>query len=147
MMKKHLPLLLALLAAGPALAAPDQPTVNPRPNSGLMRYDANKDGVVDRSEWDAGQAARFRQLDTNNDGKLTMFPRRGDDRAAQRQESQFNFMDRNRDGVVSKDEFTAQADRNFARCDSDKNGRIDTAECRQALRRQPVDRASTNQQR
>jgi hypothetical protein len=35
----------------------------------------------------------------------------------------------------------AQADRNFARCDSDKDGRINTAECRQALRRQPVDRA------
>jgi len=45
------------------------------------------------------------------------------------------------DGFVSKAEFMAQADRNFARCDADKDGRINTAECRQALRRQPADRA------
>ena len=32
-------------------------------------------------------------------------------------------------------EFMAQADRNFARCDVNKDGRIDTAECRQALQR------------
>ena len=32
-------------------------------------------------------------------------------------------------------EFMAQADRNFARCDLNKDGRIDTAECRQALQR------------
>ena len=50
-------------------------------------------------------------------------------------------MDRDRDGFVSKAEFMAQAERNFARCDLDKDGRINTAECRQALRRQPVDRA------
>ena len=39
-------------------------------------------------------------------------------------------------------EFMAQADRNFARCDLDKDGRINTAECRQALqrRRTPVRR-------
>jgi hypothetical protein len=36
---------------------------------------------------------------------------------------------------VSKSEFMAQADRNFARCDLDKDGRINTSECRQALRR------------
>jgi hypothetical protein len=36
----------------------------------------------------------------------------------------------------------AQTDRNFARCDSDRDGRINAQECRQALRRQPVDRAS-----
>jgi hypothetical protein len=35
----------------------------------------------------------------------------------------------------------AHAERNFARCDADKDGRITAAECRQALRRQPADRA------
>ncbi|HYD05854.1 MAG TPA: hypothetical protein VEC60_09010 [Reyranella sp.] len=67
------------------------------------------------------------------------------DRQLERQERQFRRMDRNRDGVVSQDEFMAQADRNFARCDSDGNSRINRDECRQALRRQPVDR--TTQQR
>ena len=109
-----------------------------------MRYDTNKDGFVDRSEWDAGQDARFRQLDTNNDGKLTKEELAGpirNDRQAERQEALFRRMDRDRDGFVSKAEFMAQADRNFMRCDADKDGKINAAECRQALRRQPVDRA------
>ena len=36
-----------------------------------MRYDTNKDGFVDRTEWKAGQEARFKRLDTNKDGKLS----------------------------------------------------------------------------
>jgi len=66
----------ALLLATPVLAAPgDSPaTATDKPartNSGIMRYDTNKDGVVDRAEWKAGQEARFKRLDANNDGKLT----------------------------------------------------------------------------
>jgi hypothetical protein len=156
MMKKHLPLTLILLAAAPALAAPDPETANPRPNrsatSGVMRYDANKDGFVDRVEWTEGQEARFKQLDTDKDGKLSkdeMFARTPagpgnvlpSDRQLERQDAFFRRVDRDHDGFVSKAEFMAQADRNFARCDADKDGRINTAECRQALRRQPIDRA------
>jgi hypothetical protein len=150
MTTKYLPLILLLLAAGPALAAPDQPAptqeaanTSPRRNGGVMRYDINKDGFVDRGEWDAGQEARFRQLDTNNDGKLSkeeLTANTRNDRAAERQERFFNRMDRDRDGFVSKAEFMAQNNRNFARCDADRDGRINTQECRQALRRQPVDR-------
>ncbi len=149
MIKKSLPLIL-LLAAAPALAAPGTTTDAPRPvrqNSGIMRYDTNKDGFVDRAEWDAGQEARFKDLDTNHDGKLTkeeLFAqaRSTSDRALERQETFFRRMDRDHDGFVSKDEFMAQAARNFARCDLDKDGRTNTAECRQALRRQPVDRTA-----
>jgi hypothetical protein len=147
MKTRYLPLIL-LLFASPALAAPDQETANPRRTSGMLRYDTNKDGVVDRSEWDAGQDARFRQLDTDNDGKLTkgeLTARTRSDRQVQRQEAHFRRMDRDRDGFVSKAEFMAQADRNFLRCDTDGDGRTNPAECRQALRRQPVDRA--NEQR
>jgi hypothetical protein len=146
MTKKYLPLAVLLLAALPAVAAPDQENANPRRNAGMMRYDTNKDGFVDRAEWDAGQEARFKQLDIDKDGKLSkeeLFPRssRADDRQLERQDRFFRRVDRDRDGFVSKAEFMAQADRNFARCDGDKDGRINAAECRQALRRQPVDRA------
>jgi len=148
MTTKYLPLILLLLASGPAFAAPGPDADNPRParptNSGVMRYDTNKDGFVDRTEWNAGQEARFRQLDTNNDGKLTkdeLLAQTRNDRQAERQEALFRRMDRDRDGVVSKAEFMALADRNFARCDADRDGKINAAECRQALRRQPVDRA------
>ena len=147
----------ALALASPALAAPtDTPAPAPAPapaterptrtGGGIMRYDANRDGVVDKAEWNAGQEARFRSLDSNNDGKLSQVelfartPAIGNsvlpsDRQAQRQSTYFQRMDTDRDGAVSLAEFMAQADRNFARCDVDKDGRTDAAECRQALQR------------
>ena len=77
-----------------------------------MRYDTNKDGFVDRAEWKAGQEARFKQLDTNGDGKLTQdelfarTPAVGNsvlptDRQAQRQSTYFQLLDADKDGVVS----------------------------------------------
>jgi len=148
-----------LLIAGPALAAPDDTVATPekpaRASSavprGLMRYDTNKDGVVDRAEWKAAQEARFKQLDANGDGKLTQdelfarTPAIGNsvlptDRQAQRQSTYFQLLDADKDGVVTLAEFMAQADRNFARCDINKDGRIDTAECRQALQRRSTER-------
>ncbi len=148
-----------LVMAGPALAAPDDTVATPekpaRASSavprGLMRYDTNKDGVVDRAEWKAAQEARFKQLDTNGDGKLTQdelfarTPAIGNsvlptDRQAQRQSTYFQLLDADKDGMVTLAEFMAQADRNFARCDINKDGRIDTAECRQALQRRATQR-------
>jgi EF-hand domain pair len=142
-----------LLLAAPALAAPgDTPaptSARERPSradSGIMRYDTNKDGVVDRAEWKAGQEARFKRLDSNGDGKLTQdelfarTPAVGNsvlptDRQVERQSAFFQRLDANKDGVVTLEEFMAQADRNFARCDVNKDGRTDTNECRQALQR------------
>jgi hypothetical protein len=155
-MKRHLPLIVILLAAAPALAAPEPEAANPRParpaNAGMMRYDTNKDGFVDRSEWTIGQEARFKQLDTDKDGRLSkdeMFSRTRQapgqvmpsDRQVEQQDRFFERVDTDRDGFVSKAEFMTQADRNFARCDLDKDGRTNTAECRQALRRPAADRA------
>ena len=159
-MPKLFPLATALLVlALPALAAPGDTPAAPaapaalpaREPSGVMRYDTNKDGVVDRAEWTAGQQARFKRLDTNNDGKLTQdelfarTPAAGNsvlpsDRQAQRQSAYFQRLDTDKDGVVTLAEFMALGERNFARCDINKDGRIDTAECRQALQRKPAAR-------
>lgn len=131
--------------APPSTTPPSATTAPARPvrtATGMMRYDANKDGVVDRAEWAAGQEARFKQLDTNGDGKLSpaeLSPRGDSDRS----DALFKRMDTDKDGAVSQAEFMTLADRNFARCDTDKDGKITTAECRQALRRQPVDKANT----
>ena len=148
--------LAFLVLASPVLAAPGDNPAPPtapatpdrpaRTGAGIMRYDTNKDGVVDKAEWNAGQEARFKRLDTNNDGKLSQeelfarTPAIGNsvlptDRQAQRQSGYFQRMDSDRDGFISQAEFMAQGDRNFARCDVNKDGRTDTAECRQALQR------------
>ena len=142
-----------LLFTLPAMAAPSDPDPGKAPparerTSGLMRYDTNKDGFVDHSEWAAGQEARFKLLDTNNDGKLTndeLFVGNGappSDRQIRSQATYFGLLDADKDGIVSKAEFLAQAERNFTRCDLDKDGRITTAECRQALRRKPAEPAN-----
>ncbi|MFI4998926.1 MAG: EF-hand domain-containing protein [Reyranellales bacterium] len=161
-MFKFIPLAASLLLAAPALAAPIDnapaaaPTAAPaRERAGVMRYDTNKDGFVDRAEWNAGQEARFKQLDADKDGKLSrdeLFartPAAGNsvlpsEAQLRRQSAYFQRLDTDKDGFVSKAEFMAQADRNFARCDLDKDGRINTAECRQALRRRPADAAKLN---
>jgi hypothetical protein len=154
-MLKFVPFAAALLLALPALAAPPAETPPAKPGreaTGMMRYDTNRDGFVDRAEWTAGQEARFKQLDTDKDSKLTpdeLFARTPaaagnvlpTDAQVRRQSTYFQLLDADKDGFVSKAEFMARAERNFARCDLDKDGRINTAECRQALRRKPADSA------
>ena len=152
-MMKLVSLVAALLVSLPALAAPGDPAPTQAAparerTAGLMRYDTNKDGFVDRKEWSAGQEARFNLLDTNHDGKLTkdeLFVGNGvppTDRQLQSQATYFRLLDTDKDGTVSRTEFLALAERNFVRCDLDKDGRITVAECRQALRRKPVEPAN-----
>ncbi|MFZ5779015.1 MAG: EF-hand domain-containing protein [Pseudomonadota bacterium] len=158
-MMKFLVLPISLVLASPTLAAsgdPDDDASKPavrsappadtsRSGRGIMRYDANGDGVVDRDEWVAGQSARFQGLDRDGDGKLSqeeMFARTPaaasvlpTDRQVQRQSTYFRRLDTDKDGSVTLAEFLTGSERNFARCDANKDGRTDTAECRVALQR------------
>jgi len=145
-MLKFIPLLIALLAVTVPAIAQERPTSSgSASNRGVMRFDTNKDGFVDRTEWRAGQEARFKQLDANGDGKLSpdelvrrpagatgVLPT---DAQNTRQSRFFQRLDTDKDGFVSLAEYMAEGDRRFARCDTNKDGRINTEECRQALRR------------
>ena len=164
-MLKFVAVIATLFIAQPSLAAPDDPPAKegkadtrpaPRARSGgLMRYDTNGDGFVDRAEWTAGQEARFKTLDTDRDGRLSrdeLFARTPsaagnvlpNEAQLRRQDRFFKLIDADGDGFVSKAEFMAQAERNFARCDLDHDGRITTAECRQALRRRTSEPANAD---
>ena len=55
------------------LSASEMPQRGPQPAAagGRVRGDANGDGSVSRTEWDAEGARMFSRLDTNNDGSIS----------------------------------------------------------------------------
>lgn len=59
---------LTLIALAGTACAQDAP--RPGPARGMMRADANGDGVITRAEFDADNATRFARIDANHDGKL-----------------------------------------------------------------------------
>lgn len=69
---------------------------------GADAVDTDKDGTISREEFvQSGRErreARFKQLDTNNDGKLSQ------DEMANRSTAMFRAMDSNGDGRISPDE-------------------------------------------
>lgn len=130
------PLLLALLlgtsATGIALAA-DAPTAAPqRP----AKLDSNNDGFIDRTEAASSPRllAKFDQLDTNKDGKLSReemprgkHGRRGPGRG---HGEQLAKLDVNKDGRISREEAKADprlAER-FDQMDINKDGFLDKAD-------------------
>ncbi len=98
--------------------------------------DANKDGVIDQAEFDAGRAAHFKEIDGNGDGFLTdeefkaffeaqraKMGERHDDMAAK----MMKRLDKNSDGKLNAEEWPAKGRTNFADADGDKDGFV-TAE-------------------
>ena len=141
-MPKYLLACLAiLLFAAPAMAVNDTPvdqkapvTKSARLGGGIMRFDINKDGVVEQTEWKAAQQKRFRRLDTNHDGKLSedelvAGAKSGNDRQELRRAAAFKRLDADKNGSVTVEEFLAQRQRIFVRCDGNRDGRTNLQEC------------------
>ena len=109
----------------------------------LRRFDADRDGKVTKDEFMKDVGARFAELDLNNDGRITEedlppamrgrgiltgnadTPRRG---IGRRVFTLLREADANKDGVITRDEALAAAERRFAGLDRNKDGALDKAD-------------------
>jgi Ca2+-binding EF-hand superfamily protein len=108
----------------------------------LQRLDADKDGKVTKSEFDAVHAAQFKAADKNGDGfvdkaEFTAFDterraafgaRNPDARSEARVGRIFAALDADNDGKISAAEWKASGERRFGRFDRDGNGVIEAGE-------------------
>lgn len=148
-------LTLMLAASAITSAASAQTPTTPRPP---MRQDANQDGVATRAEAIAQADARFAQMDTDHDGRITAGEMRAyrealHDRVVasgrdvpvpppggRKHDGTGRRMDPNGDGSVTREEFEARALKRFDRMDADHDGTIDATERANAAEMRHVDR-------
>jgi len=94
--------------------------------------DANHDGVVTLDEYVSAAQAQFRQLDTAGNGQVTAAEIAASPKVQQRAnhlaERMVRRLDANGTGVVTLDEYLADAQKHFARMDSNGDGFIDADE-------------------
>jgi Ca2+-binding EF-hand superfamily protein len=80
----------------------------------LRQLDANRDGVLSRSEW-RGDYTTFQRLDRNRDGVIS------DSDRGTVATTRFNGLDRNRDGVIARNEWRGN-DISFRQQDRNRDG-------------------------
>jgi opacity protein-like surface antigen len=106
-------------------AAQAQPRMNP---------DADGDGVTTRAEADAAATRMFGMLDRNSDGRLDQADRAGApmggdaDGRGGRMQQMLQMLDGNRDGAVTREEFTAGMARRHQRLDTNGDGNVTETE-------------------
>jgi len=154
MRKTVLTLMLAASAITSAVGAQTAPAT-PRPP---MRQDANHDGVARRAEAIAQADARFAQMDTDHDGRITAGEMRAYREAlhdrmvasgrdvpvpppgGRKHDGMGRRTDPNGDGSVTRDEFEARALKRFDQMDANHDGTIDATERANAAEMRHVDR-------
>jgi Ca2+-binding EF-hand superfamily protein len=128
MMRLRTVLAIAVLAVSGEAALAQQTQVAARTPGGgratLDQYDSNQDGRITRSEFLAYQGRRFSMLDANADGTVSRgeFGVVGKSAKAKRREGQFRSYDADKNGQISRSEWTRWAERGFRRLDRDGNG-------------------------
>lgn len=108
-----------------AQGTPDLPTRRPEELQAdpMRAFDIDKDGTLDLAEAKSAAAARFDQLNPDNDDSLD--PREA---APVLQGDAFRQADANGDGGISKAEYLAYVEVMFTRANPDKDGTIDRTE-------------------
>ncbi|RKE53422.1 MULTISPECIES: EF-hand domain-containing protein [unclassified Sphingomonas] len=149
--------VLTLMLAASAITSAGAQTApaTPRPP---MRQDANHDGVSTRAEAIAQADARFAQMDTDHDGRITTGEMRAYREAlhdrmvasgrdvpvpppgGRKHDGMGRRMDPNGDGSVTREEFEARALKRFDRMDANHDGTIDATERANAAEIRHVDR-------
>ncbi|MDH7973542.1 EF-hand domain-containing protein [Sphingomonas sp. AR_OL41] len=138
------------------------PKAPPAPARGMARADSDGDGRISKAEFIARADTRFAKLDKNGDGQLSSdeMPQRptmalpapppgadapppppppstgGPMRERMREKMRSRMIDRldtNHDGMISRDEYRAQAAERFDHMDSNHDGFVDASE-RAAMR-------------
>ncbi|AHE53369.1 hypothetical protein [Sphingomonas sanxanigenens] len=141
-------LATGLLAAG---AAATPAFAQHAGNAFVAAYDADKNGSLTRTEYDAGRDARFKATDADGDGTITEAEYvaeysdrlerelasfdRGEEKKAEARQRQirqtrvrFGVIDTSKDGKIDRAEYDAIAERSFAEQDADKDGTITAAD-------------------
>jgi hypothetical protein len=83
-------------------------------------FDADGDGVVTRAEAQTAATTAFTKLDANKDGKIDKSDREA--LRAERLDKKFEILDADKNGSISKQEFTAKRDRDGKRGQRDQAG-------------------------
>ena len=129
-----------------AAAGPAAPAGGHGLSAFIGGFDANRDGVVTRQEYDAVRTQRFTAADTNHDGVLSedeyvaefagrlqqqYAGRAQDDKYAgsiKQAHVRFKILDTDHDGKLTLTEENAIAGKTFQRTDTNGDGKIDQAD-------------------
>jgi hypothetical protein len=137
--------MVAMTAAGASAAAegPAAPAGGHGLSAFIGGYDANRDDVVTREEYDAVRKQRYTAADTNHDGWLSEdeyvaeFEGRLKQQYADRAQDdsyagsikqahvRFKLLDTDHDGKLTAAEENAIADKTFKRTDTNGDGKVD----------------------
>ena len=102
----------------------------------LTRFDTNHDGAISRQEFSAGPDDRFDRLDTNHDGVISAQEQQAAQQAMQQRiaERRANRPDpdTNGDGNISRTEWGAMGAAQFQRMDMNHDGRVTREEAEAA---------------
>ena len=133
-------------AQQPAAAGPAAPAGGHGLSAFIGGFDANRDGVVTRQEYDAIRAQRFQAADTNRDGVLSedeyvaefegrlqqqYAGKAQDERYAgsiKQAHVRFKILDTDHDGKLTLAEENAIAEKTFQCTDTNNDGKIDQAD-------------------